>query len=577
MKKFLFKNFIFLFVLSCIVIGCSEDEDEITTQVSENEQEQEEEKEEEQEETEVVITVEDFDGAIDENEAKATSLGIVVATASEGTLVYSIESQNPEGAVSINSETGELSIADDTIFDYETNTTVTGVINATVGNTTNTLDFTITINDVEDASLTISSSSDFFIDENPETGAIIGSVVATTNGSATLIYSIENVSTLGAIVINDLSGEITVAESEIFDFETITEITATIQVALGDIKSDTQDITITILDLIEPLSVSTFAGSMEGYVDGDISIATFDRPTGMAMDAAGNIYVTEYGNHTVRKITPQGIVSTLAGGFNGYQDGTGTNARLFRPSDIIMGNDGFLYVADTWNNRIRKISLNGVVTTLAGSTGGYAEGTGSNAKFDKPTGLTMDSSGNIYVTDLENHRIRKITPNGLVSTLAGGTSGFNDGTGTAAQFRDATGIVINSNNELFVTDYFGRTVRKITLNGEVTTFAGRAGISGSFDRERTASTFGTPYGIAIDFQGDILVSDWTHNNIRKISSSLDEVTTLAGMSNTSSGESGDKDGIATEARFNNPAGIFVAPDGKVYIADYDNHRIRIIQ
>ncbi|MRH99484.1 hypothetical protein GH721_02965 [Kriegella sp. EG-1] len=569
-----------LFVSSFIVLGCSNDDEQPTTnpeeeQQEELEEEEEEEEEQEQEESTIEITVEDFSGVIDENEESATSLGTVTATTNEGNLAFSITSQIPEDAVAINSETGELTIANANAFDYETNTSITGVIKAMVGTTSETLDFTITINDVQDAELEITSSNTFSVEENSANGTIIGTITAITDSSLEVSYTLETVSLSEAITIDASTGVITVVNADKIDFETVQNITATVKVTLGDLN-DTQDITISIIDIVEPISVTTFAGSTEGYVDGDISVATFDRPTGMAMDNQGNIYVTEYGNHTVRKITPEGMVSTLAGGFNGYQDGTGTAARLFRPSDIIMGNDGYLYVADTWNNRIRKISLSGEVTTVAGSTGGYAEGTGTNAKFDKPSGLSMDSNGNIYVADLENQRIRKIDPNGLVSTLAGGTNGYDDGTGSAAQFKDPTGIAITSNNELLVTDYYGRTVRKVTLNGVVTTWAG-SGISGSFDRTRLNSSFGTPNGIAIDIQGDVLVSCATHDNIRKISITADEVTTVAGMSNTSAGQSGDIDGIASEARFYEPAGMLVAPDGTIYVADYENHKIRVIK
>nr|WP_227805415.1 hypothetical protein [Algibacter lectus] len=299
-------------------------------------------------------------------------------------------------------------------------------------------------------------------------------------------------------------------------------------------------------------------------------MATFNRPTGMATDAAGNIYVTEYGNHTVRKITPAGLVSTLVGGFNGFADGTGTDAKLFRPTDIIMGVDGFLYVADSWNNRIRKVSLAGVVTTFAGGSSGFVDGMGTAAKFNKPSGLTTDADGNIYVADLENQSIRKITTAGVVSTLAGGTEGYNNGTGSSAQFKDPRAIVLSNNNELMVTDQFGRTVRKVTLAGVVTVFAGN-GVSGSSDGVGTSSSFGVPNGITIDNDGNLLVSDRSEHNIRKITPNA-EVTTIAGTRS-----SGSNDGVASQATFYNPAGMLVTADGTIYIADYDNHRIRVLK
>ena len=555
MKKHLISNLLLVSVVF-VLFGCTKDETE---------------KEEEAPDTEIVITVEDFATAIDENEENETSLGTVTASANEGDITFSIKSQTPDGAVSINPTTGELLIADNTAFDYEANTEITGVIEAKVDTETEDINFTITINDVLDSSLVITSDSAFTIEENAATGTVIAVVTATTDSNEALVFSMESVSVDGAIEIDSSTGEIRVVDSSLLDFETLPEIITTIVVTLENTDIIfAQEITIGLIDVIEALTASTFAGSTEGYVDGDISIATFNRPTGIATDAAGNIYVTEYGNHTVRKITPAGQVSTLVGGFNGFADGTGTDAKLFRPTDIIMGVDGFLYVADSWNNRIRKVSLAGVVTTFAGGSSGFVDGMGNAAKFNKPSGLTTDADGNIYVADLENQSIRKITTAGVVSTLAGGTEGYNNGTGSSAQFKDPRAIVLSNNNELMVTDQFGRTVRKVTLAGVVTVFAGN-GVSGSSDGVGTSSSFGVPNGITIDNDGNLLVSDRSEHNIRKITPNA-EVTTIAGTRS-----SGSNDGVASQATFYNPAGMLVTADGTIYIADYDNHRIRVLK
>ena len=555
MKKHLISNLLLVSVVF-VLFGCTKDETE---------------KEEEAPDTEIVITVEDFATAIDENEENETSLGTVTASANEGDITFSIKSQTPDGAVSINPTTGELLIADNTAFDYEANTEITGVIEAKVNTETEDINFTITINDVLDSSLVITSDSAFTIEENAASGTVIAVVTATTDSNEALVFSMESVTVDGAIEIDSSTGEIRVVDSSLLDFETLPEIITTIVVTLENTDIIfAQEITIGLIDVIEALTASTFAGSTEGYVDGDISIATFNRPTGMATDAAGNIYVTEYGNHTVRKITPAGQVSTLVGGFNGFADGTGTDAKLFRPTDIIMGVDGFLYVADSWNNRIRKVSLAGVVTTFAGGSSGFVDGMGNAAKFNKPSGLTTDADGNIYVADLENQSIRKITTAGVVSTLAGGTEGYNNGTGSSAQFKDPRAIVLSNNNELMVTDQFGRTVRKVTLAGVVTVFAGN-GVSGSSDGVGTSSSFGVPNGITIDNDGNLLVSDRSEHNIRKITPNA-EVTTIAGTRS-----SGSNDGVASQATFYNPAGMLVTADGTIYIADYDNHRIRVLK
>ncbi|WP_159020359.1 hypothetical protein [Algibacter sp. L3A6] len=553
MKKHLISNLLLVSVVF-VLFGCTKDETEKETL-----------------DTEIVITVEDFATAIDENEENETSLGTVTASANEGDITFSIKSQTVDGAVSINPTTGELLIADNTAFDYEANTEITGVIEAKVNTETEDINFTITINDVLDSSLVITSDSAFTIEENAATGTVIAVVTVTTDSNEALVFSMESVSIDGAIEIDPSTGEIRVLDSSLLDFETLPEIITTIVVTLKNTDIIfAQEITIGLIDVIEALTASTFAGSTEGYVDGDISIATFNRPTGMATDAAGNIYVTEYGNHTVRKITPAGLVSTLVGGVNGFADGTGTDAKLFRPTDIIMGVDGFLYVADSSNNRIRKVSLAGVVTTFAGGSSGFVDGMGTAAKFNKPSGLTTDADGNIYVADLENQSVRKITTAGLVSTLAGGTEGYNDGAGSSAQFKDPRAIVLSNNNELMVTDQFGRTVRKVTLAGVVTVFAGN-GVSGSSDGVGTSSSFGVPNGITIDNDGNLLVSDRSEHNIRKISPNA-EVTTIAGTRSL-----GSDDGVASQATFYNPAGMLVTADGTIYIADYDNHRIRVLK
>ena len=267
-----------------------------------------------------------------------------------------------------------------------------------------------------------------------------------------------------------------------------------------------------------------------------------------------------------------GIATTFAGsGAASYADGTGTAAQFNGPQGVAVDSSGTLYVADAGNNRIRKITSAGVVTTLAGSgVAGSADGTGIAAQFNNPAGVAVDSSGIVYVADQLNHRIRKITPAGVVTTFAGGVGGFADGTGTAAQFNAPSGVAVDPSGIVYVADYTNHRIRKITSAGVVTTLAG-SGVAGSADGTGTAAQFNRPAGVAVDSSGAVYVAEYTSNRIRAITTA-GVVTMLAG-----SGVAGFADGTGTAAQFNGPLGVAVDSSGAVYVGDYGNNRIRKIQ
>ncbi|WP_412850405.1 T9SS type A sorting domain-containing protein [Chryseobacterium sp. PMSZPI] len=322
--------------------------------------------------------------------------------------------------------------------------------------------------------------------------------------------------------------------------------------------------------LTQAQTVTTFAGSTEGNANGTGTTAQFSNPMGICKDAAGNLYVADTYNRSIRKITPQGQVTTLAGsGTYGNADGAGTAAQFGRPTGITVDNAGNVYVVDTSNERIRKITPQGLVTTLAGSSAGYAEGTGAAAQFNRPEGIAVDTAGNLYVADTDNNRIRKITPQGQVTTLAGGTYGYADGPGATARFINPYGITIDADGNLYLTDMGYARIRKITPQGLVTTLAG--GTTGYADGIGTAAQFNSPIGITTDTNGNIYVADTYNYRIRKITSQGQvTVTTLAGSTQ------GYAEGTGTAALFNEPCGITVGNDGNLYIADTGNNRIRKI-
>jgi sugar lactone lactonase YvrE len=317
--------------------------------------------------------------------------------------------------------------------------------------------------------------------------------------------------------------------------------------------------------------VTTLAGSgVAGYTNGTGTAAQFNYPYGIAVDASGSVYVADSNNSRIRKITPSGVVTTLAGSTYGYANGTGTAARFSYPSGVAVDAAGTVYVADTYNNRIRKITPAGVVTTLAGSgTAGYADGTGTAAQFNYPFSVAIDATGTVYVADTSNHRIRKITPAGVVTTFAGSAQGYTNGTGTAAQFNSPIGVAVDAAGTVYVADRINHRLRKITPAGVVTTFAG-SGTAGYTNGTGTAAQFNYPYGIAVDVAGTVYVADRINHRIRKITPA-GVVTTLAG-----SGTVGYTNGDGTAAQFYSPYCVAVDAAGTVYVADSSNQRIRKI-
>ncbi len=385
-------------------------------------------------------------------------------------------------------------------------------------------------------------------------------------------------------------------------------------------------------------TVSTFAGgkSQPGSVDGAGTDARFSFPTGIAIDSDDTLYVTDTDNHTVRKITPDGVVSTFAGlaRNDGEVDGAGANARFYYPAGIAVDVDKTVYVSDSGGHVIRSISAAGSVSTFAGSAGqrGTDDGTRAAARFFNPNGMTLDGAHNVYVADTGNAILRKITPSGAVTTLAGNPRVFDqvDGIGSAAAFNSLSGLTIDRCGTLFVVDGLNHArVRKITplgALGEVTTlpvndptlgelqvdhlngiasgadgslsvtgdygvyvitdatdvgsFTMLAGLSpefglvnGSAEHARFGNSFPffLPYGIAADLAGNVYVADTSHQRIRKIS--IDSVVSDFAGNGTIGGSA---DGVGADAGLSQPRGVVADAAGNVFVADTFNSTIRKI-
>jgi sugar lactone lactonase YvrE len=317
--------------------------------------------------------------------------------------------------------------------------------------------------------------------------------------------------------------------------------------------------------------------------------------SGIALDTSGNVYVVDSSLCAIDKITPAGAASPLAGGsFSGHADGIGAAASFSAPTGIAADAAGNIYVADTEGHEIRKITSAAVVTTMAGSAlqsgsadgegapiRGSADGTRTAASFNDPWGVAADAAGNLYVADNSSNTIRQVSPAGTVTTLAGtaGNEGDTDNaTGAAATFSGPTGVALGPDGGIYVTDNV--YVRKVQT-GSVTTLAGQPWlpIVLGCDGDGPGGCFSYPYGVAVDSAGNVYVSDMDNNNIRKITSG-GVVSSLAGplayhdmvwLNNP-----GLVDGLGTLAQFDRPAGMTIDASGNLYLADNSNNAIRMI-
>ncbi len=326
--------------------------------------------------------------------------------------------------------------------------------------------------------------------------------------------------------------------------------------------------------MVAARGLDLLAGNVDGpgSMDGTGGAARFSQPQGLAADALGNLYVSDSANQTLRKLTPAGVVTTFAGSVGQMASWDGTPGGFRNPAGLAVDASGNVYVADRGNSSIRKVTPAGAVSTLAGMSGvsGSTDGTGAAARFAGPKGLTLTPAGDLIVVDTNNHLLRKVTAAGVVTTLAGsaGLSGSADGTGAAARFYYPSGVVAHPDGNLYVTDSFNQTLRKVTPAGVVTTLAGSAGLGGSADGSGAAARFFNPKGVTVDGAGDLWITD-ASTTLRKVTTS-GVVTTVAGANSLY----GWVDGPAASARFNTPHGLAFLPSGQLALADEYNHAVR---
>ncbi|WP_306599615.1 hypothetical protein [Geothrix sp. 21YS21S-2] len=341
--------------------------------------------------------------------------------------------------------------------------------------------------------------------------------------------------------------------------------------------------------LVSTLAGDTSAmGTLDGH---PLTQARFTQPGGLAVDATGTVFLADgqagvngpFGN-AIRAIPAASNTYTVAGTLPsaGAVNGVGTGAKFREPRGSVSDAAGVAYVCDTQNHAIRRISPDGTVTLLAGNgTPGAVDATGTGARFNQPYAIAIDSAGVLFVADMMNHAIRRVAQDGVVTTVAGDVTqpgGFADGLGTAARFNRPSGIAVDGAGNLYVADRDNHVIRKIDPTGQVTTLAGDPLRADSLDGPAGQGTLTAPFGIALDGAGSLLVSDFGSHTIRKVNLATGALSTLAGDAGAPGfpTDPGYVDANGSLARFNKPASLAVDSDGNAYVADFNNEALRMI-
>ncbi|MEV4441162.1 RICIN domain-containing protein [Streptomyces sp. NPDC049577] len=328
--------------------------------------------------------------------------------------------------------------------------------------------------------------------------------------------------------------------------------------------------------------ISTVAGTGTAGPKGDNEPAVsaqLSSPSGVAVDSVGNLYIADYGGHRVRKVTTDGKISTVAGTGTAGPGGDGgfaVSAQLNYPRGVAVDSVGNLYIADSANNRVRKVTVDGKIRTVAGAGSANFGGDGglaTAALLNFPVGVVVDGTGNLYIADSSNHRVRKITTDGKISTVAGtGSANFggDGGLATAAWLNRPHGVAMDGTGNLYIADHANNRVRKITTDGKISTVAGTGtpGSSGD-DGPATSAQLNFPAGVVVDSTGALYISEYSGHRVRRVADG--KISTVAG---TGAANVGGDNGPATSAQLNNPFGLAVDCVDALYIADHTNNRVR---
>jgi len=331
--------------------------------------------------------------------------------------------------------------------------------------------------------------------------------------------------------------------------------------------------------------ITTIAGNGTYGYSGDCGEATaaeLNAPYGVAVDESGNVYIADEGNNRIRKVSTSGIITTIAGngtpGFSG-DGGAATAAELNNQVGVAVDGSGNVYIVERTNNRIRKVNTSGVITTIVGNGAfGYSGdgGAATAAELYEPQGVAVDGSENVYIADFNNNRIRKVNTSGVITTIAGnGTRGYSGdgGAATEAELSGPSGVAIDASGNIYIADAGNGRIRKVITSGVISTIAGNGTVGYSGDGgAATAAELFYPTSVAIDGSGNVYIADTYNNFVRKMNT-IGVITTFAG--NGTFGYSGDG-GAATTAELNYPYGVAVDGSSNVYIADYVNNSIRKI-